>query len=260
MFYWFLKWIALGPVLRLIFRPRVEGAEHVPETGPAILASNHLSYADWLFMPLTLPRRVTFVAKAEYFTTPGLKGWFQTQVLLRRRPGADRPRGRDAAEGALSSARTRPGGGGAVRHLPRGHPLARRPALPRQDRRRAAGPRDRRAGDPGRRGRHRRGRAAGQEVRHRHPAVGALRRARWTSPATRAWRTTATSCARSPTRSCTRSCGSPGRSTSTCTRPGQGAGGEGQGGGEAGRARRPREGGPRGRPGGRRRCGQQRGR
>ena len=59
MFYWFLKWIAIGPLLRVVFRPRAEGAENVPAEGPAILASNHLSYADWLFMPLTLPRRVT---------------------------------------------------------------------------------------------------------------------------------------------------------------------------------------------------------
>ena len=58
MFYWFLKWIAIGPLLRLVFRPTVEGIENVPEDGPAILASNHLSYADWLFMPLTLPRQV----------------------------------------------------------------------------------------------------------------------------------------------------------------------------------------------------------
>ncbi len=105
MFYWFLKWIAVGPFLRIIFRPVVEGAEHVPDEGPAILASNHLSYADWLFMPLTLPRRVTFVAKAEYFTSPGLKGWFQRrffkgagQVPIDRTSGS-------TAEGALSSAR-----------------------------------------------------------------------------------------------------------------------------------------------------------
>ena len=72
MLYWFLKWIALGPVLRIIFRPRAYGVDNVPDVGPAILASNHLSYADWLFMPLTLPRRVTFVAKAEYFNSPGI--------------------------------------------------------------------------------------------------------------------------------------------------------------------------------------------
>ena len=88
LFYWFLKWIALGPLLRLVFRPHVDGAENVPAEGPAILASNHLSYADWLFMPLTLPRRVTFVAKAEYFTTPGIKGWFQKKFFSGCRPGA----------------------------------------------------------------------------------------------------------------------------------------------------------------------------
>jgi len=77
LFYWVLKWVLIGPVLKLIFRPWVEGTENVPEEGGAILASNHLSYSDWLFMPLTIPRRVTFVAKAEYFTTPGLKGWLQ---------------------------------------------------------------------------------------------------------------------------------------------------------------------------------------
>jgi 1-acyl-sn-glycerol-3-phosphate acyltransferase len=72
-----LKWVFLGPLLKLIFRPYAEGTENVPEEGAAILASNHLSYSDWLFMPLVIPRRVTFVAKAEYFTTPGIKGWLQ---------------------------------------------------------------------------------------------------------------------------------------------------------------------------------------
>jgi 1-acyl-sn-glycerol-3-phosphate acyltransferase len=105
VFYWLLKWVFLGPLLKLVFRPHTEGAENVPDEGAAILASNHLSYADWLFMPLTLPRRVTFVAKAEYFTTPGIKGWFQKKFFS----GAgqvpiDRSSG-DAAAGALSSAK-----------------------------------------------------------------------------------------------------------------------------------------------------------
>jgi 1-acyl-sn-glycerol-3-phosphate acyltransferase len=77
VFYWMLKWVFLGPLIKMIFRPWAEGTENVPEEGGAILASNHLSYSDWLFMPLVIPRRVTFVAKAEYFTTPGLKGWLQ---------------------------------------------------------------------------------------------------------------------------------------------------------------------------------------
>src|SRR5918911_496530 len=59
------------------FREPVERRAAASVPGPAILASNHLSYSDWLFMPLVIPRRVTFVAKAEYFTTPGIKGWLQ---------------------------------------------------------------------------------------------------------------------------------------------------------------------------------------
>lgn len=105
MFYWFLKWIALGPLLRLVFRPQIEGAENVPDEGPAILASNHLSYADWLFMPLTLPRRVTFVAKAEYFNTPGIKGWFQRMFFSGSGQVPIDRSGASAAEGALSAAK-----------------------------------------------------------------------------------------------------------------------------------------------------------
>jgi 1-acyl-sn-glycerol-3-phosphate acyltransferase len=77
LFYWFLKFIAIGPAVHAIFRPRAEGTEHVPDTGAAILASNHLSAADWIFMPLQLKRRVTFLAKAEYFTGTGVKGFLQ---------------------------------------------------------------------------------------------------------------------------------------------------------------------------------------
>ena len=105
VFYWFLKWIAIGPVLRIVFRPQVEGAAYVPAEGPAILASNHLSYADWLFMPLTLPRRVTFVAKAEYFTSPGIKGWLQRKFFSGAGQVPIDRGGASAAEGALSSAR-----------------------------------------------------------------------------------------------------------------------------------------------------------
>nr|WP_154595286.1 lysophospholipid acyltransferase family protein [Aeromicrobium senzhongii] len=81
VFYWFLKFLALGPVLKLIFRPWAEGTENVPREGAVILASNHLSYSDWLFMPLVIPRRVTFVAKAEYFEGTGLKGFLQRQFF-----------------------------------------------------------------------------------------------------------------------------------------------------------------------------------
>jgi 1-acyl-sn-glycerol-3-phosphate acyltransferase len=105
VFYWLLKWVLVGPLLRMVFRPHTEGAENVPEEGPAILASNHLSYADWLFMPLTLPRRVTFVAKAEYFTTPGIKGWFQKKFFSGAGQVPIDRSGAGAAEGALLSAK-----------------------------------------------------------------------------------------------------------------------------------------------------------
>ena len=91
LFYWFLKFVAIGPVVRVLFRPEVEGVENVPATGAAILASNHLSAADWIFMPLSLKRRVTFLAKAEYFTGTGVKGCLQRAFFTRRRPGAGRP-------------------------------------------------------------------------------------------------------------------------------------------------------------------------
>jgi 1-acyl-sn-glycerol-3-phosphate acyltransferase len=99
-----MKWVAVGPALRIIFRPQVTGLEHVPDEGPAILASNHLSYADWLFMPLTLSRRVTFVAKAEYFTTPGIKGWFQKKFFSGAGQVPIDRSGANAAEGAMKSA------------------------------------------------------------------------------------------------------------------------------------------------------------
>jgi len=105
MFYWLLKWVFVGPVLKLVFRPRAEGVEHVPDEGAAILASNHLSYADWLFMPLTLARRVTFVAKAEYFTSPGIKGWFQKKFFSGAGQVPIDRSGASAAEGALKAAK-----------------------------------------------------------------------------------------------------------------------------------------------------------
>ncbi|NEC23519.1 1-acyl-sn-glycerol-3-phosphate acyltransferase [Streptomyces parvus] len=74
MFYYVLKYVVLGPVLRLLFRPRIEGLENIPEDGAAIVAGNHLSFSDHFLMPAILKRRITFLAKAEYFTGPGIKG------------------------------------------------------------------------------------------------------------------------------------------------------------------------------------------
>lgn len=82
MLYWLLKYVLLGPWLWVIYRPVVDGRHHVPATGPAIIASNHLSFADSIFMPLVVRRQVTFVAKAEYFTGRGLRGWLVKMFFL----------------------------------------------------------------------------------------------------------------------------------------------------------------------------------
>lgn len=74
VFYQLMKHVLLGPLLRLLFRPRIEGLEHIPEEGAAIVAGNHLSFSDHFLMPVVLDRRITFLAKQEYFTGPGLKG------------------------------------------------------------------------------------------------------------------------------------------------------------------------------------------
>jgi 1-acyl-sn-glycerol-3-phosphate acyltransferase len=75
VFYWIMKHIVIGPILLAIFRPWVVGLEHVPKQGPVILASNHLSFIDSIFLPLVVDRPVVFLAKSEYFTGKGLKGW-----------------------------------------------------------------------------------------------------------------------------------------------------------------------------------------
>ncbi|MGB7449923.1 MAG: lysophospholipid acyltransferase family protein [Ornithinimicrobium sp.] len=75
MVYWVLKTIVVGPILRVLFRPWIEGEHHIPSRGGAILASNHLSFSDSIFLPLMVNRRITFPAKMEYFTGTGLKGW-----------------------------------------------------------------------------------------------------------------------------------------------------------------------------------------
>ena len=74
MLYWVLKKIILGPILKLLFRPWVEGEEHIPESGGVIFASNHLSFSDSIFLPLVVPRKMTFLAKADYFRGTGIKG------------------------------------------------------------------------------------------------------------------------------------------------------------------------------------------
>ncbi len=105
MWYYLFKYILLGPLLRVVGRPKIEGLENLPDRGPALLASNHLAVLDSFYLPLMVPRRIYFLAKSEYFTGTGLKGrfqkWFFTAVgqIPIDRAGAN------AAENALNAAR-----------------------------------------------------------------------------------------------------------------------------------------------------------
>jgi 1-acyl-sn-glycerol-3-phosphate acyltransferase len=88
------------PVLRTVWRPTVEGLEHVPGAGPVILASNHLSFVDSVVIPCVVPRKVVFLAKSDYFTGTGVKGavqrlWFEGIGML--------PVDRDDSRAALAS-------------------------------------------------------------------------------------------------------------------------------------------------------------
>ena len=80
LLYWLFKYVLIGPFLRVTGRPVIRGRENFPATGAALLVGNHESVADWLFTPLLLPRRVTFLAKSDYFTGTGIRGmlsrWF----------------------------------------------------------------------------------------------------------------------------------------------------------------------------------------
>jgi 1-acyl-sn-glycerol-3-phosphate acyltransferase len=71
----------LLPVTHLAFRPAVTGAAHVPAEGPVILAANHLSVLDSFLIPLMTPRRVSFLAKQEYFAGGGPKKWLTSTLL-----------------------------------------------------------------------------------------------------------------------------------------------------------------------------------
>lgn len=74
MYYGLFKHVLLGPGLKVYYRPWLEGAENIPESGAAILASNHLSFSDSVFLPLVIKRKVVFLGKSEYFTGKGVKG------------------------------------------------------------------------------------------------------------------------------------------------------------------------------------------
>ncbi|EFG06415.1 1-acylglycerol-3-phosphate O-acyltransferase [Streptomyces clavuligerus] len=113
--------LSIGSGLKLAFRPWVEGLENIPASGPAILASNHLSFSDSFFLPAVLDRKVTFVAKAEYFTSPGVKGRLTAAFFkgVGQLP-VDRSGGRGAAEAAIKAGIEVVQGGGLFGIYPEG--------------------------------------------------------------------------------------------------------------------------------------------
>jgi 1-acyl-sn-glycerol-3-phosphate acyltransferase len=114
MAYWAVK-ILLTPILRLLFRVQVEGGENVPRRGPVILASNHQSFIDSIFLPLSVRRRVTFVAKAEYFESWKTAWFFRAVGMIPLKRG-----GGPASERALAAAREVVEAGGVLGIYPEG--------------------------------------------------------------------------------------------------------------------------------------------
>jgi 1-acyl-sn-glycerol-3-phosphate acyltransferase len=103
LFYLLARFV-VRPVLWVLFRPRVTGRDNVPLTGPVILASNHLSFIDSFAIPTVAPRKVSYLAKAEYFTTPGLGGWFTRSLFTALSALPVERQAQRAAQAALDTA------------------------------------------------------------------------------------------------------------------------------------------------------------
>lgn len=115
-----LSRLVLRPLLWLFFRPRITGAANVPRTGAVLLASNHLSFIDSIVIPLVAPRKVAMLAKAEYFTERGIKGWW-TRTLFSALGAQPVERGTHrAAQAALDTALRVLNDGGAFAIYPEG--------------------------------------------------------------------------------------------------------------------------------------------
>ena len=117
--YWLLRYGSLGPLVNLIYSPWIEGAENIPKTGAAILAPNHLSLIDSIVVPLSTSRRVTFLAKAEYFEGKGLKG-FVTRNFFKSAGQIPVERGTARASNALTAAAKVLQNGGLIAIYPEG--------------------------------------------------------------------------------------------------------------------------------------------
>jgi 1-acyl-sn-glycerol-3-phosphate acyltransferase len=79
--FYLLARLVIRQLFHLLFRPRITGRDNVPLTGPVILASNHLSFIDSIAIPTVAPRKVSYLAKAEYFTGTGVSGWLSRSLF-----------------------------------------------------------------------------------------------------------------------------------------------------------------------------------
>lgn len=105
--------VLIGPALRAIGRPRISGREHVPRTGPVIVAANHVAVLDSFYLALATRRRTSFLAKAEYFDGPGVLGSLRRRFLLSAGQIPVDRRGGPSATAALEAARRILADGGA---------------------------------------------------------------------------------------------------------------------------------------------------
>ncbi|MEO5534807.1 MAG: lysophospholipid acyltransferase family protein [Pseudolysinimonas sp.] len=112
LLYWLIKFVFLGPFVHTVYRPWIVGVENIPESGPVIFAVNHLSFVDSIFLPLLVDRHIVYLAKSEYFTGAGVKGWFSRmffsgvgQVPIDRSGGKASEAALDAGLGVLASGR-----------------------------------------------------------------------------------------------------------------------------------------------------------
>ena len=141
----------VAPLSKALWRPTITGRDNVPPTGGVLIASNHLSFIDSFAIPIAAPRPVAFLAKSDYFTGTGVSGAVPACLLRELQRDPRRPALLAGGPGVARRRPPRAAGGRRVRHLPRGHPLARRPALQGAHRGGLARPhrrRARRAGGP----------------------------------------------------------------------------------------------------------------
>lgn len=110
MRYWLIKTLLVSPLMHVLFTIQVHGRENLPRRGPAIIASNHLSAIDSVFVPAVIPRQVSYLAKSQFTSGPGLAAWFRREMMaslgqlsIERRGGSEAVAGISAAARVLQT-------------------------------------------------------------------------------------------------------------------------------------------------------------